>query len=100
MINSAAAIFLGAYLILVSVRGNASTLIATLPQDKGFIKWGAAMLVLYALANNDATKTWAKPLIGLTLATLLISSSSNPTVANGIKWITDFFAKVELPPKP
>lgn len=48
-LDTMSGIAVGGFLLMVAVKGNSSALVAQAEADKSFLKWGAAVAILYYL---------------------------------------------------
>jgi hypothetical protein len=91
VLNGITSLAVAGYLIAVGYQGNARELIALLSEEKEYMRWLAAFLVLYALSHAEATKEYAKPLMGAAFVGLLINASQNQTIWAGVTRLLDLF---------
>lgn len=104
--NAAVALLLGAYLAIVLYQGNLGALATQAKTDflggatgtgatqPGFWKWGAAVLILMALAQINAVKPVFGPILAITLVAMLINiASENPQALSNLEsGVQSFFS--------
>jgi len=76
MIHGLAALIVGVYLLAVALRGNGTELAGKLGEDKGFIPWAIAFVVLWLLWRNQSTRTVGGALLTLALLAFLLQAGS------------------------
>lgn len=76
MSNGLAALIAGAYLLAVGVKGNAGKLGAQLAQDRGFIPWAIAFVILWLLYQNTSQKSLWGGLLTIALAAFFIQAGA------------------------
>jgi hypothetical protein len=53
--NALAGLVIGIFVIIAVIRGNGEALIAQIAQEKGFLVWGGALLIVYLLWDKGGT---------------------------------------------
>lgn len=91
MINSAASLFVGAYLLVVVFNGKSVELYELLKGESGYVKWLLAALIVYGLANAESTKEIGRPLAIVAAAALFINAARDETLWRGFQTVIDFF---------
>jgi hypothetical protein len=71
------AIILGIYLLSVVYQGNANAFVSAVKNSGGFVKWVAALSVLGWLAGSKTFGAATKPLLGMALVGLALSTYPN-----------------------
>lgn len=92
MQNGIAGIALGAYLLAVAYQGNATNLLHAVEQERGYIKWGVAALLLYWAWENDKLRPFVAPLVIVAVIANLTKIGSNGELTNvqkGLKTLWD-----------
>lgn len=78
--NAAAALLLGAYLVVVLANGNLGSLakqakydfITGDAQHPAFWRWGVALLILYSLSRSDKVGDYFAPLLWIALVAMFV----------------------------
>jgi len=83
--NTLATFLIGVYLLVVTVRGNSKELISLAVRDKGFLKWGVAVLILLYLRSIK--------ILGKDFNLLIIMAFIGLFINNGDK-ISEGFKKI------
>lgn len=80
-----AAVALGAYLLIVIARGNATALYALLQKETGFIKWGVAVALLWYLSTRSEMGNLGTGLLTLAVLGVAMKVTSDPAILGAIE---------------
>ena len=90
--DNIASLLLAIYLIAVAIRGNGQQLADLLAGQAGFVRWGAAFLVVVFVVENYKLGAAGNMLIVLLLVAMALSAASSES--GGLQTAADEFNKV------
>ena len=78
--TSIVTILYGLYFVLVGAHGNAEEFLALIVQEKQFVYWLVAMLIIAGLWESPVATNLAKPLAALIVLGFLLSNKNYETI--------------------
>ena len=77
MANNSAVIFIALYLLAVVYHGNSQQLLSELKQEKSFVLWLIAVIIVYQIYSNNWLGSTGHMLIGLAIVGALLGSGAS-----------------------